>query len=47
VPTVSDLNKRKLRLFIEAIWNEGRLELIDNLVAADYLGHFSWLPDGL
>jgi predicted SnoaL-like aldol condensation-catalyzing enzyme len=47
VPSVSDLNKRKIRLFIEDIWNQGRLELIDELVAANYLGHFSWSPDGV
>ena len=34
----SELNKRKVRLFVEAVWNEGRLELIDELVAADYVG---------
>jgi hypothetical protein len=36
---VSDLNKGKVRLFIEAVWNEGRLELIDELIAVDYSGH--------
>ena len=34
----SELNKRKVRLFVEAVWNEGRLDLIDELVAADYVG---------
>jgi predicted ester cyclase len=49
----SELNKRKVRLFVEAVWNEGRLELIDELVAADYLGHVPRIerdvhgPDGL
>jgi predicted SnoaL-like aldol condensation-catalyzing enzyme len=43
VNTVSELNKQKARLFIEAVLNEGRLELIDDLVAADYTGH---LPCG-
>jgi predicted ester cyclase len=38
VDTASDLNKRKVRLFVEAVWNEGRLELIEELVSADYLG---------
>ena len=38
VASASELNKRKVRLFIEAVLNEGRLELIDELVAADYLG---------
>jgi predicted SnoaL-like aldol condensation-catalyzing enzyme len=40
VKSVSELNKLKVRLFVEAVWNEGRLELIDQLVAADYIGHF-------
>ena len=39
VKSVSELNKLKVRLFFEAVINEGRLELIDELVAADYLGH--------
>jgi hypothetical protein len=39
VEGVSDLNKGKVRLFIEAVWNEGRLELIDELIAVDYAGH--------
>jgi predicted SnoaL-like aldol condensation-catalyzing enzyme len=39
VDTAIELNKRKVRLFVEAVWNEGRLELIDELVAADYVGH--------
>lgn len=43
--SVSELNKRKVRLFVEAVWNEGRLELIDDLVAADYLGRMSGLHD--
>ena len=41
---VSELNKRKVRLFVEAVWNGGRLELIDELVAADHLEHVSCLP---
>jgi SnoaL-like polyketide cyclase len=40
VSTVSELNKQKIRLFVEAVINEGRLELIGDLVAADYVGHF-------
>lgn len=35
---VSERNKRKVRLFVEAVWNEGRLELIDELVADDFVG---------
>ncbi len=37
--SVTELNKRKVQLFVEAVWNSGRLELIDQLVAADYVGH--------
>jgi hypothetical protein len=40
VDSACELNKRKVRLFVEAVWNEGRLELIDELVAADYIGRF-------
>ena len=36
--SVSESNKRKVRFFVDAVWNQGRLELIDDLVAADYLG---------
>ena len=39
VKSVSELNKLKVRLFFEAVLNEGRLELIDELVAADFIGH--------
>ncbi|MBV8954911.1 MAG: nuclear transport factor 2 family protein [Solirubrobacterales bacterium] len=41
--TISGLNKQKVRLFVQAVLNEGRVELIDELVAADYMGH---LPCG-
>ena len=34
----SEHNKRKVRLFVEAVLNDGRLELIDELVGADYVG---------
>ena len=36
---ISELNKLRVRLFIEAVLNEGRLELIDELIAADFVGH--------
>lgn len=39
--SVSELNKLKVRLFVEAVVNEGRLELISDLVAADYRGFVS------
>ena len=34
----SELNKRKVQLFVEAVLNDGRLELIDELVGDDYVG---------
>ena len=45
--SASELNKRKVRLFVEAVWNEGRLELIDELVAADYLGRVPRIGRGI
>jgi predicted SnoaL-like aldol condensation-catalyzing enzyme len=47
VTSVSELNKSKVRLFVEAVLNEGRLELIDELVAADYIGHAPALEPGV
>jgi predicted ester cyclase len=47
VDSASELNKRKIRLFVEAVWNEGRLELIDELVAADYLGRVPRIDRGV
>ena len=39
---MSELNKQKARLFVEAVLNEGRVELIDELVAVDYVGDIPW-----
>jgi hypothetical protein len=47
VDSASELNKRKVRLFVEAVWNEGRLELIDELVAANYLGRVPRIERGV
>ena len=47
VNSVSELNKQKLRLFVEAVWNQGRLELVDELVAADYIGRVGCAPTGI
>jgi SnoaL-like polyketide cyclase len=41
VIAVNEVNKQTVRLFFEAVVNEGRLELIDELIALDYLGHVS------
>jgi predicted ester cyclase len=38
VTSASELNKRRVRLFVEAVCNEGRLDLVDELVADDYVG---------
>ena len=43
VIAVSEVNKQTARRFFEAVLNEGRLELIDELIALDYLGHVSCL----
>jgi predicted SnoaL-like aldol condensation-catalyzing enzyme len=47
VHSASELNKRKVRLFVEAVWNEGRLELIDELVAHDYIGRVPRIARGI
>jgi predicted SnoaL-like aldol condensation-catalyzing enzyme len=47
VDDASELNKRKVRLFVEAVWNEGRLELVDELVAADYVGRVPRVKRGV
>jgi predicted ester cyclase len=47
VNSVTELNKRKVRLFVEAVWNQGRLDLIDELVAADYIGRIPCVPTGI
>jgi hypothetical protein len=47
VDSASELNKRKVRLFVEAVWNEGHLELIDELVAANYLGRVPRIERGV
>jgi hypothetical protein len=36
---VSEFNKLRVQLFIEVVLNEGRLDLIDELIAADFVGH--------
>jgi predicted SnoaL-like aldol condensation-catalyzing enzyme len=41
VSPVNEVNKQTVRRFFEAVLNEGRLELIDELIALDYLGHVS------
>src|SRR5206468_6765402 len=51
--SVSELNKRKVLQFFEEVLNEGRLELIDELVAKDFIGRLACLaatlngPDGV
>ena len=42
--SVTERNKKKVRLFVEAVLNEGRLELIEELVAADFVGHLTGVP---
>jgi hypothetical protein len=47
VKSVSELNKLRVQLFVEAVLNEGRLELIDELVANDYVGYVPWVEAGV
>jgi hypothetical protein len=44
---VSERNKQKVRLFVELVCNQGRLELIDDLIADDYVGRFPCLAVGV
>ena len=39
--SVTERNKQKVQLFVEAVLNEGRLELIEELVAADFVGRLT------
>jgi predicted ester cyclase len=39
VEPVTERNKQRLRKFVESVLNEGRMELIEELVAADFIGH--------
>jgi predicted SnoaL-like aldol condensation-catalyzing enzyme len=45
--SVSELNKQKVRQFYEEVLNEGRLELIDELVAEDFIGRVGGLAPAL
>ena len=51
--SVSDVNKQKVRQFFEEVLNEGRLELIDDLVGNDFIGRLGCVevalngPDGV
>jgi steroid delta-isomerase-like uncharacterized protein len=47
VTGVTEHNKRKVSLFIEAVWNQGRVEMIDELVADDYVGRMPCLDSGV
>jgi predicted SnoaL-like aldol condensation-catalyzing enzyme len=51
--SVSEVNKQKVRQFFEEVMNEGKLELIDELVAKDFIGRLACVastvkgPDGV
>jgi predicted SnoaL-like aldol condensation-catalyzing enzyme len=45
--SVSELNKQKVRQFFEEVLSEGRLELIDELVANDFIGRVDGLASAL
>jgi predicted SnoaL-like aldol condensation-catalyzing enzyme len=45
--SVSELNKRKVLQFFEEVLNEGRLELIDELIAKDFIGRVTCVASTL
>lgn len=45
--SVSDHNKRNVRQFFEEVLNQGRLELIDELVAKDFVGRLDGMARDL
>jgi hypothetical protein len=45
--SIIELNKRKVRQFFEEVLNEGRLELIDELVANDFIGRLGFVTSTL
>ena len=51
--SISELNKRKVQRFFEEVLNDGQLELIDELVARDFIGRLGGIasavtgPDGV
>ena len=45
--SVSKLNKWRVRQFFEEVLNEGRLELIDELVAKDFIGRLGGVASAI
>ena len=42
----SEQHKALVRRYIESVWNQGNLTLIDELIAPDYLQHAQAVPPG-
>lgn len=44
---MSDLaaNERLIRIYFEEVWNKGRLEVLDDIVAPDYVNHSPGVPN--
>jgi steroid delta-isomerase-like uncharacterized protein len=40
-----DTNERTIRRYFQEVWNDGRLDVLDELLTADYVNHSSSLPD--
>jgi len=38
-------NRRLVTRYFEEVWNQGRIDVLDELIAADYINHSSSLPD--
>lgn len=40
-----EANRRLIRRYFEEVWNEGRLDVLDELLAPDYLNHSPGIPN--
>jgi steroid delta-isomerase-like uncharacterized protein len=44
---MSEQNKAVVRRFVDEVWNRGNLDVIDEIVAADYVDHSPGTPPGM
>jgi hypothetical protein len=43
--SVPEHHKRQVESFVDEVWNQGHLDLIEELVANDHMGYVSCLPE--
>jgi len=41
----ADSNRTVIVRYVEEIWNQGRLDVIDEIIAPDYVNHSAAIPD--